>query len=57
MGEVADPANPPPGCAFNPRCPFAVDRCRSERPVLREIVPGQLAACHRAEELSLAGVG
>lgn len=56
VGEVADPANPPPGCAFNPRCPFVVDRCRSERPALREVAPGQLSACHRAEELTLAGV-
>lgn len=56
-GEVADPANPPPGCAFNPRCPYAVDRCRAERPALREVGVGQMAACHRAEELSLTGVG
>ena len=56
VGEVADPANPPPGCAFNPRCPFVVDRCRSERPALREVARGQLSACHRAEELTLAGV-
>ena len=56
MGEVADPANPPPGCAFNPRCPFAIDRCRVERPALTEIAPGQLSACHRAHELTLAGV-
>jgi oligopeptide/dipeptide ABC transporter ATP-binding protein len=55
-GEVADPANPPPGCAFNPRCPFAIDRCRTERPELREVAAGQLSACHRAEELTLAGV-
>lgn len=57
LGEVADPANPPPGCAFNPRCPFAVDRCRSERPGLRDLGGGHQAACHRAEELTLAGVG
>ena len=56
QGEVADPANPPPGCAFNPRCPFAVDRCRVERPELTEITPGHLSACHRARELVLAGV-
>ncbi len=57
IGEVADPANPPPGCAFNPRCPFAIDRCRTERPLLRDVGAGQLTACHRAEELTLAGVG
>ena len=41
-GEVADPANPPPGCAFHPRCPHAVDRCRVEIPALREVAPGTL---------------
>ncbi len=54
-GEVADPANPPPGCAFHPRCPYAIDRCRTEVPQLRE-VEGNWAACHRAAELSLTGV-
>jgi peptide/nickel transport system ATP-binding protein len=53
-GEVANPANPPPGCYFHPRCPFAVDRCRTEPPTLRE-VDGSLVRCHRAEELTLAG--
>jgi oligopeptide/dipeptide ABC transporter ATP-binding protein len=56
VGEVADPANPPPGCAFHPRCPFAVERCRTEVPELTEIASGNWAACHRAAELSLAGV-
>jgi len=51
-GEVADPANPPPGCAFNPRCPFAIDRCRTERPELRDAGGGHMAACHRIEELT-----
>jgi len=55
-GEVADPANPPPGCAFHPRCPHVVDRCRTEVPPLVAIAPGNWAACHRAAELSLAGV-
>ncbi len=55
-GEVADPANPPPGCAFHPRCPFALDRCRVERPELTETAPGHLSACHRARELTLTGV-
>ena len=53
-GEVADPANPPPGCAFHPRCPYAVDRCRVELPALREVAPAHSSACHRAEELTLA---
>jgi oligopeptide/dipeptide ABC transporter ATP-binding protein len=38
----------PPGCAFHPRCPLAVDRCRSETPALREARPGVWAACHLA---------
>jgi peptide/nickel transport system ATP-binding protein len=53
-GEVANPANPPPGCYFHPRCPFADARCRTEPPTLRE-VGGSLVRCHRAEELTLAG--
>jgi oligopeptide/dipeptide ABC transporter ATP-binding protein len=56
IGEVADPANPPPGCAFHPRCPHAEARCKIEIPALTEIAPGSFAACHRAAELSLAGV-
>jgi oligopeptide/dipeptide ABC transporter ATP-binding protein len=56
IGEIADPANPPPGCAFHPRCPYAVERCRTELPTLREIAPAHWSACHRAVELSLRGV-
>jgi oligopeptide/dipeptide ABC transporter ATP-binding protein len=55
-GEVADPANVPAGCAFNPRCRYAVTRCRTETPALEEITPGHLVSCHRARELTLAGV-
>jgi oligopeptide/dipeptide ABC transporter ATP-binding protein len=55
-GEIADPANPPSGCAFHPRCPYAVGRCRTELPVLREIAPAHWSACHRSAELSLRGV-
>jgi oligopeptide/dipeptide ABC transporter ATP-binding protein len=55
-GEIADPANPPPGCAFHPRCPYAVSRCRTELPILREIAPAHWSACHRSAELSLRGV-
>jgi oligopeptide/dipeptide ABC transporter ATP-binding protein len=55
-GEIGDPANPPPGCAFHPRCPYAVDRCRIELPALREIAPAHWSACHRSAELSLRGV-
>jgi peptide/nickel transport system ATP-binding protein len=55
-GEVADPANPPTGCYFHPRCRYAKDRCKIEAPALREISPGHQAACHFAEELDLKGV-
>ena len=46
QGELPDPLNPPPGCAFASRCPRATDRCRAERPELRPINGDQLAACH-----------
>ncbi|MBV1799174.1 ABC transporter ATP-binding protein [Siccirubricoccus sp. G192] len=55
-GEVADPAHPPPGCAFHPRCPHAVERCRTERPELTEAGAGRWVSCHRAAELDLMGV-
>jgi len=49
QGDVPSPVNPPSGCHFHTRCPFAEDICRKESPPLREINPGQLAACHFAE--------
>lgn len=55
-GDVADPSNPPSGCYFHPRCQYAIDRCSTEEPQLRDFNKGHLVACHRAEELSLAGV-
>ena len=55
-GEVANPANPPSGCYFHPRCPYATDRCTTETPDLREVSPGQFAACHYAETLDLNGM-
>jgi peptide/nickel transport system ATP-binding protein len=48
-GEVPNPLDPPPGCSFNPRCPHANDRCRSERPELRDF-GGTQVACHAVEE-------
>ncbi len=45
-GELPDPLNPPPGCAFAMRCPRASERCHSERPELHRIEGDQLAACH-----------
>jgi peptide/nickel transport system ATP-binding protein len=56
QGEVADPANPPPGCSFNPRCAYATELCRSGIPEQRELSPGHFVSCHRAEELTLRGV-
>jgi oligopeptide transport system ATP-binding protein len=44
-GEVPSPLNPPPGCVFHPRCPMAVEGCRRQRPVLRELRPGHWVAC------------
>jgi oligopeptide/dipeptide ABC transporter ATP-binding protein len=45
-GEIPSPLNPPPGCHFHPRCPHAFDRCKVEVPMLKEIAPGHLSACH-----------
>jgi peptide/nickel transport system ATP-binding protein len=45
-GEIPSPLDPPAGCHFHPRCPFAFARCRSERPALKQIAPGRMSACH-----------
>jgi len=55
-GEVADPSNLPPGCAFHPRCRYAQDICKQKRPELKDIGGGHYAACHFARELELKGV-
>lgn len=49
QGDVPSPVKPPSGCHFHTRCPFAEDICRKDSPPLREISPGQLAACHFAD--------
>jgi peptide/nickel transport system ATP-binding protein len=54
-GEVADPAHPPSGCYFHPRCRFAQERCKVETPPLRQVGDRQVA-CHFAEQLDLAGI-
>ena len=58
-GEVPSPASPPTGCPFHPRSPHPKKnaRCRTEPPALREVAPGQLAACHFAEEPLAAAAG
>ena len=45
-GEIPSPLAPPPGCHFHPRCPYAMPRCRTEPPALKEIAPARLSACH-----------
>jgi len=49
-GEVPSPINPPPGCAFHPRCPFAAERCRREVPAAKPVPGGGTVACHAVEE-------
>jgi len=56
QGEVANPAAPPPGCYFHPRCPYAIEPCRTESPPWQQIAPGHFVSCHRATELQLVGV-
>jgi len=56
QGEVADPANAPPGCHFHPRCPYAQAVCKEEEPLQEEIAPNHFVRCHRARELTLRGV-
>jgi oligopeptide transport system ATP-binding protein len=47
-GDVPSPINPPAGCHFHTRCPYATDRCRAEAPVLRTVANGSQVACHLA---------
>ena len=54
-GEVPSPMNPPPGCAFHPRCPLATEQCRAETPILMQRAgcePDHRVACHRADEIT-----
>jgi len=54
-GDVPNPANPPSGCHFHPRCRYAQDICKQEAPVWQEFGNGHGAACHFAQELKLVG--
>jgi peptide/nickel transport system ATP-binding protein len=59
-GSPPDPGDPPPGCRFHPRCPYAAERCREDDPALREVAAGQASACHFAPWAQwpvLAGAG
>ncbi len=57
QGEVPNPANPPSGCVFHPRCRYAQPVCSQQEPALEETTPGHFASCHFARELHLKGVG
>ena len=46
VGEIPSPLDPPSGCHFHPRCPFATERCKREVPALKEVAPGHISACH-----------
>jgi len=55
-GEVANPANPPSGCYFHPRCKYAQDICTTDEPPLLDIGDGHFVSCHFADQLQLRGV-
>ncbi len=56
-GDVPSPANPPKGCNFNTRCPRVFDRCRVEKPILREVEPQRFVACHLFDETAAGPTG
>ncbi len=56
QGDVADPASPPPGCYFHPRCRYAQDICKTKEPEFRELKPDHFVSCHFADTLKLQGV-
>ena len=55
-GDVPSPINPPQGCKFHTRCPYAMDICRQQRPETITVAPGHTCACHKVQkELGIAG--
>jgi oligopeptide/dipeptide ABC transporter ATP-binding protein len=55
-GEVPNPANPPSGCHFHPRCAYKTDKCIQQEPELQLVGENHYAACHYANEFTLRGV-
>ena len=53
-GDLPNPIHPPSGCHFHPRCPFAMDVCRSDYPELRRVSPGRVVACHLYDGTAVA---
>ena len=56
-GDVPSPINPPPGCRFHTRCPYAFERCTREEPEMREVLPAQFVACHLRDAGPAAAAG
>jgi peptide/nickel transport system ATP-binding protein len=56
QGDVPSPSNPPSGCKFHPRCPYAEAICSEEVPPLKEVAPGHVSACHFSDRLDLVGI-
>ena len=50
QGDVPSPIDPPVGCTFHTRCPYARDVCMERRPAFREVEPGHMCACHKVDE-------
>ena len=54
QGDISSPANPPSGCRFHTRCPYATERCKTEAPQQREVEPGHYVVCHLYEKFILS---